>query len=150
MVNLDLTLAKNLPPLLRECWNRLNCVFMERVKDVGLTPDQFTVLRWTHSVPPNSLSQSKLSKLMSTDPNNISALVKRMEDLNLLERKISLHDKRSKIINFTDLGNLKYIKAKCIADNLEGEILDELILSERKVFFKTLNHLSENIKSKLK
>jgi DNA-binding MarR family transcriptional regulator len=142
--------SKNLPSLLRECWNRLNCIFMERVKKVGLTPDQFTVLRWTHSVPKNTLSQTKLTKLMSTDPNNISSLVKRMEELNLLERKISLHDKRSKTINFTDLGNLKFIKAKSIADNLEKEILDVLKPFERKVFIKTLNHLSENIKSKFK
>ena len=142
--------SKNLPPLFRECWNRLNCVFMERVKKVGLTPDQFTALRWTHSVPRNTLSQSKLTKLMSTDPNNISSLVKRMEELNLLERKISPHDKRSKTINFTNLGNLKFIKAKHIADNLEKEILDVLKPSERKVFNKTLNQLSENIKSKLK
>jgi len=141
--------SKNLPPLLRECWNRLNCVFMERVKEVGLTPDQFTVLRWTHSVPRNTLSQSKLSKLMSTDQNNISALVKRMENLNLLDRKISMHDKRSKTINFTELGNLKYTKAKYIADNLEREILDEMVLSERKIFFRTLSKLSENIKGKL-
>ncbi|MBT7651578.1 MAG: winged helix-turn-helix transcriptional regulator [Opitutae bacterium] len=122
---------------------------MERVKEVGLTPDQFTVLRWTHSVPRNTLSQSKLSKLMSTDQNNISALVKRMENLNLLDRKISMHDKRSKTINFTDLGNLKYTKAKCIADSLEREILDEMVLSERKIFFRTLSKLSENIKGKL-
>lgn len=122
---------------------------MERVKEVGLTPDQFTVLRWTHSVPRNTLSQSKLSKLMSTDQNNISALVKRMENLNLLDRKISLHDKRSKTINFTELGNLKYTKAKYIADNLEREILDEMVLSERKIFFRTLSKLSENIKGKL-
>ena len=122
---------------------------MERVKEVGLTPDQFTVLRWTHSVPRNTLSQSKLSKLMSTDQNNISALVKRMENLNLLDRKISLHDKRSKTINFTELGNLKYTKAKYIADNLEREILDEMVLSERKIFFRTLRKLSENIKGKL-
>ena len=122
---------------------------MERVKEVGLTPDQFTVLRWTHSVPRNTLSQSKLSKLMSTDQNNISALVKRMENLNLLDRKISMHDKRSKTINFTDLGNLKYTKAKCIADSLEREILDEMVLSERKKFFRTLSKLSENIKGKL-
>ena len=122
---------------------------MERVKEVGLTPDQFTVLRWTHSVPRNTLSQSKLSKLMSTDQNNISALVKRMENLNLLDRKISMHDKRSKTINFTELGNLKYTKAKCIADSLEREILDEMVLSERKKFFRTLSKLSENIKGKL-
>ena len=122
---------------------------MERVKEVGLTPDQFTVLRWTHSVPRNTLSQSKLSKLMSTDQNNISALVKRMENLNLLDRKISMHDKRSKTINFTELGNLKYTKAKCIADSLEREILDEMVLSERKIFFRTLSKLSENIKGKL-
>ena len=122
---------------------------MERVKEVGLTPDQFTVLRWTHSVPRNTLSQSKLSKLMSTDQNNISALVKRMENLNLLDRKISMHDKRSKTINFTELGNLKYTKAKYIADNLEREILDEMVLSERKIFFRTLRKLSENIKGKL-
>ena len=85
---------------------------MERVKKVGLTPDQFTALRWTHSVPRNTLSQSKLTKLMSTDPNNISSLVKRMEELNLLERKISPHDKRSKTINFTEFGKPQIYKSK--------------------------------------
>ena len=60
-----------------------------------------------------------------------------------------MHDKRSKTINFTDLGNLKYTKAKCIADSLEREILDEMVLSERKIFFRTLSKLSENIKGKL-
>ena len=116
---------------------------MERVKKIGLTPDQFSVLRWTHSVPKNTLSQSMLTKLMSTDPNNISSLVKRMEKLNLLERKISLHDKRSKTIHFTNLGNLKFIEAKHIADNLEKEILDVLKPSERQTYIKTLNQLSE-------
>jgi DNA-binding MarR family transcriptional regulator len=73
-----------------------------------------------------------------------------MEKLNLLERKISLHDTRSKTIHFTNLGNLKFIEAKHIADNLEKEILDVLKPSERKTFIKTLNQLSENIESELK
>jgi DNA-binding MarR family transcriptional regulator len=60
---------------------------MKRVKQVGLTPDQYTVLRWIHELPTGTVSQSQLASLMSTDANNIAGLIKRMSGLRLIDRK---------------------------------------------------------------
>ena len=70
----DYKIPKNLPPLLRECWNKLNSTFMKRVKKIGITPDQYTSLRWIHEFSDDMISQSKLAELMCTDANNIAVI----------------------------------------------------------------------------
>ena len=140
--------SKKIPPLLRESWNRLNCIFMERVKKVGLTPDQFSALRWTFSKPKNSLTQSELSALMSTDRNNISSLVKRMEVMGLIERKTLSEDQRRKIINLTPKGKIMFKKGKAIANQLENEVLSSLDANEKKRLFEALKKLASNLGEK--
>ena len=141
----DLSEYKKIPPLIRECWNRLNCVFMERVKKVGLTPDQYSVLRWTFSSYDKSLTQSELAVLMATDCNNISSLVRRMEAMGLIERNVSFGDHRKKNILLTKTGLLKFNKAKVIANRLEEELLLEIPPIERDAFLKILRKLSRSI-----
>ena len=75
----DCKIPKNLPPLLRECWNKLNSTFMKRVKTIGITPDQYTALRWIHEFSEEMVSQARLAELMCTDANNIAGIMKRME-----------------------------------------------------------------------
>lgn len=142
--------SKKIPPLLRESWNRLNCIFMERVKKVGLTPDQFSALRWTFSKPKNSLTQSELSALMSTDRNNISSLVKRMEVMGLIERKTLSEDQRRKIINLTPKGKIMFKKGKAIAHQLESEVLSSLDATEKRMLFEALKKLTSNLGEKIK
>ena len=114
--------SKSFPPLLRECWNRLNSTFMKKVKKVGLTPDQYIVLRWIHELPTGTVSQSKLASLMSTDANNIAGLIKRMSALRLIDRKKNPLDKRQNLISTTDNGSKLFRQGKRIAEKLKYKI----------------------------
>ena len=136
---------KRLPPLLRECWNKLNSTFMKRVKTVGLTPDQYIALRWLHEFPTGEISQVKLAELMFTDSNNIAGLMKRMEQLNLVRRKSNATDHRKKNIFQTELGSSLFHKGKKIAEKLESEALSCLSASEEEHFLELLTRLSERI-----
>ena len=78
--------SKTLPPLLRSCWIKLNATFQNQVAKIGLTPDQYTVLRWLNELDHETVSQKDLKRLMFTDANNIAALVKRMESSGLIKR----------------------------------------------------------------
>jgi MarR family transcriptional regulator, transcriptional regulator for hemolysin len=137
--------SKSLPPLLRECWNRLNSTFMKRVKQVGLTPDQYTVLRWIHELPTGTVSQSQLASLMSTDANNIAGLIKRMSGLRLIDRKKNPLDKRQNLIFPTDDGDKLFKKGKKIAEKLEKDSLACFTDDEKDHFLCLLEQLTIKI-----
>ena len=141
----NLNTPKNLPPLLRECWNKLNSTFMKRIKEIGITPDQYITLRWIHEFSDDMISQIKLAELMCTDANNIAGIMKRMETLRLIERKVNFLDKRQKIIFPTKKGTLLFKKGKIIAEQLENEIFSSFSLKEKNHFLMLLNQLSESI-----
>ncbi|MDG0965395.1 MAG: MarR family transcriptional regulator, partial [Opitutales bacterium] len=136
------------PPLLRECWNKLNRTFMKRVKTVGLTPDQYIALRWLHEFPMGQISQVKLAELMFTDSNNVAGLMKRMEQLNLIRRKSNATDLRKKNIFQTEFGSSLFYKGKKIADKLELEALSCLSANEKEHFLELLSQLSLQINEK--
>ena len=123
-----------LPPLLRKCWMRLNAIFQKRVAKVGLTPDQYTALRWLNELPEGDISQSTLKKLMFTDPNNIAGLMGRMEKLDLVERKTDASDRRRKLVYCTSKGKALFNEAKLIATQLEEEVLSVLTNEEKAEF----------------
>lgn len=141
----NINLQKNIPPLLRESWHGLNRTFMNRIKKVGLTPDQYTALRWLHSKPNSNFSQSKLAKLMSTDANNISDLIKRMVKRKLIKKETDLGDKRKKNIFPAPLGTEIYNRGKKIAQRLEEDALSCFTEIEQKEFKTLLHKLSTRI-----
>ena len=144
------TRSKSLPPLLRECWNKLNRAFMHRVKIIGLTPDQYIALRWVHAFPKGEISQTKLADLMSTDSNNIAGLMRRMEKLKLIWRETNSTDKRKKNIFATLFGTSQFTKGKSIAENLENEVLSCLNPKEKTHFLSLLSQLADEINSQRK
>lgn len=144
------TTTKSLPSLLRECWNKLNCTFMHRIKKFGLTPDQYIALRWIHEFPEGEISQVKLAGLMFTDSNNIAGLIKRMEEQNLIVRKANTSDLRKKFIFQSEYGSSQFKKGKKIAEQLEGEALSCFSSREKKHFLSLLKELSMTINDRRK
>ena len=59
---------KRLPLLLRHAWYNLNKTFRRRISHAGATPGQFTVLRTLHEGDAAGLTQSKLTRAMSSAP----------------------------------------------------------------------------------
>ncbi|MBP52312.1 MAG: MarR family transcriptional regulator [Opitutae bacterium] len=132
-----------LPPLLRACWIKLNSTFQKRLSELKITPDQYTVLRWLSERTKEQTTQLTLANLMFTDANNISALLKRMENLGLLSRFSNPNDKRMKIIQISTKGVEKFNQAKRVASLLEKQALSGFCEKEKLEFNMLLGRLNE-------
>ena len=92
---LDAPGRRRLPVLLRRAWYGLNQAFRRRIAGMGLTPDQFTVIRTLLEAEPDRLTQKALANAMSSDPNTIASLLERMEANGLVERRPHEKDRTS-------------------------------------------------------
>src|SRR5881275_2524553 len=85
---------RRLPILLRHAWYGLNQTFRRRIAHLGVTPDQFTVMRTLSEGGDEGLMQRDLITKMGSDPNTIASLVNRMQKAGLLERQTHEKDRR--------------------------------------------------------
>jgi len=105
---------------------------------LGLTPDQFTVLRSILEGDPEGMTQRQVTEAMSSDPNTIASLLERMERAGLLERKPHEKDRRAHRIIPLDKGINSYEQARKIAVDLQSEVLEVLPEEQREEFLKQL------------
>jgi len=128
---------RRLPLLLRRAWYGLNQAFRRRIAHVGVTPDQFTVLRTL--LETEGISQRELAQLMTSDPNTVASLLERMEKAGLVGRRMHEQDRRALRIWLKPSGKRKYEEAREIAVALQTEILNTLPEARREEF---LEHLA--------
>lgn len=136
---LDAPQRRRLPPLLRRAWYSLNQAFRRRIAHLGITPDQFTVLRTLLESDPDGPTQRELTVAMSSDPNTVASLLQRMEQAGLIARQPHETDKRAHRIRLQSLGRRRYETARALALELQGEVLSVLPESGREEF---LEHLA--------
>src|SRR6266516_3426936 len=96
---------RRLPLLLRRAWYGLNQAFRRRIAHLGVTPDQFTVMRTL--LENNGVTQRELAELMSSDPNTVASLLERMEKAGLVERQAHEKDRRAHRLRLKGLGRRK-------------------------------------------
>lgn len=123
---------RRLPPLLRRCWYGLNQAFRKRLATLGVTPNQFTVLRWLEEDDGGGIRQSDICTRMASDPNTIAALVERMSADGLVKRKVDPTDRRARLISPTTKGRRIYAKARPLAVQLQEEVLQAIPAEERE------------------
>ena len=128
---------RRLPVLLRRAWYGLNQAFRRRIAHLGMTPDQFTVLRTL--LEHDGITQRKLTELMSSDPNTVASLLERMEKANLLERQTQEKDRRANCLRLKSLAKSKYETARSLAVGLQSEILSTLPEHSREEFLENLD-----------
>ena len=128
---------RRLPPLLRRAWYGLNQAFRRRIAHLGVTPDQFTVMRTL--LETGGITQRELTQLMSSDPNTVASLLERMERAGLLERRPHEKDRRARRLHLQPAGKRKYHQAREIAVALQTELLSVLPEKKREEF---LEHLA--------
>ena len=114
---------RRLPPLLRRAWYGLNQAFRRRIAHLGLTPDQFTVLRTLLEADPRGLTQIELSRRMASDANTITSLVRRMASARLIRREPHQRDGRAIVLRVRPEGRRQYSKASAAARTLQDEVL---------------------------
>lgn len=134
---------RRLPPLLRRAWYGLNQAFRRRIAHLGITPDQFTVMRTLLEGDPCGLTQRELTQSMSSDPNTVASLLRRMEDAKLVERRPHEKDRRAHRIRLPATGRRKYEAARAIAIELQSEVLSVLPGEAREQFLENLARVAD-------
>jgi DNA-binding MarR family transcriptional regulator len=132
---------RRLPVLLRRAWYGLNQAFRRRIQHLGLTPDQFTVIR--NLLEHEGLTQRELTALMSSDPNTIASLLERMEKAGVIQRRADEKDRRAKRVRLNPLGKKTYEAARRIAVELQTEILSVLPRERSDRFLEDLNAVAD-------
>lgn len=140
-IAIDSPERRRLPLLLRRSWYGLNQAFRRRIAHLGITPDQFTVMRTL--LEHDNITQRELTRFMTSDPNTIASLLERMEKARLIERQTNERDRRANFIRLEPLGRERYEAARQIAVALQTEILAELPQRSREPFLRHLDALSE-------
>jgi DNA-binding MarR family transcriptional regulator len=133
---------KRLPVLLRRAWYGLNQTFRQRIAHLGLTPDQYIILRWLTEGDPQGLTQRTLTDLMASDPNTITSTLTRMEKSGLISRKPHEHDKRANRVKAQPAGRRAFEKARKVAMALQEQILAILPASRRDKFLDELEEIA--------
>ena len=129
---------KRLPVLLRRAWYGLNQAFRQRVAHLGITPDQFSILRWLSEGDPEGLTQRTLTDLMASDPNTITSTLSRMETAALIERLPHELDRRAHRVKMLPAGRRIFLKGRKIAMELQDLVLAVLPLERRQQFLDDL------------
>ena len=134
---------KRLPLLLRRAWYGLNQAFRRQISHAGATPDQFTALRTLNEGDSVGLTQSELTRAMSSDPNTVASLLERMENNGWIQRKPHETDGRAKRILLLPPGEKKYIELRDCAVDLQGDILMTLPEEQRNTFLEELAKVAD-------
>ena len=132
-----------LPVLLRGAWFGMNRALRIRLKHSGITTAQYTVLRCLNEN--KGLNQVKLARLISTNANNSSSLIKRLNKQGLIRKKTILNDRRNSIIEMTPTGESLFRNAEKLATSLQTDILNLLPPNSEEQLFYLLSKCSENL-----
>jgi DNA-binding MarR family transcriptional regulator len=135
---------KRLPVLLRRAWYGLNQAFRQRISHLGLTPDQFSILRWLSEGDPQGLTQRTLTDLMASDPNTITSTLSRMEKSGLITRTPHEQDKRANRVKLGPAGRRTFEKAHKLAVELQDNVLEALPPTRRARFFEELETIADS------
>lgn len=138
---LDSPERRRLPLLLRRAWYGLNQAFRRRIAHLGVTPDQFTVMRTL--LENEGITQRRLTELMSSDPNTVASLLERMEQAGLVERQAHEKDRRAHWLRLKPRGKRKYEAVREIAVAMQAEILSVLPARAREKFLQELDTVAQ-------
>ena len=134
---------KRLPVLLRRAWYGLNQAFRQRVAHLGVTPDQFSILRWLSEGDPQGLTQRAITDLMASDPNTITSTLVRMEKSGLIARQPHERDRRAHRVKLQPTGRRTFEKARKAAVELQEQVLTHLPAHRRDAFLDELAAIAD-------
>ena len=141
---------RRLPPILRRAWYSLNQAFRHRIAHLGITPDQYSILRWLQEGDARGLTQQTITDLMASDPNTITSILQRMEKAGLIERRAHESDKRARRVCVHPKGREAFAEAYEIATELQREALGAIPAARRLRFLEELELVAEACANALK
>ena len=133
------------PVSLRGCWFGLNRNFRDLLAHQSITPVQYTTLRNICEFEGPNLNQKKLSSLLSSNQNNLTAILAKLEAQGLIDRRQGKIDGRSKEIEVTPLGAEVFQETQKMALELQSDVLEVFSKDEATCLFHYLRKCSDQL-----
>lgn len=120
--------------LIRRLHQQSTQVFQARTQAAGfdLTSVQFAALDAIAEQP--GIDQASLAATISFDRATIGGVIDRLEQKGLLQREVSLHDRRARCLHLTPDGARLLAAVRPVVEGLQAEILAPLTRKERETF----------------
>src|SRR5215212_2989953 len=115
--------------------------FMEALGPVGIDPREFLLMRFVAAS--EGRSQQALAERVGIPPSRMVALVDRLEDAGLLERRPDAEDRRVRGLHLTRKGRGALERAAKIAIDYETQLCAGINREERELLIDLLQKLQE-------
>ena len=112
---------------------------MEKVKEIGLTSGQPKVLDYL--IDHDGASQKEIAKACLIEAGSLTSILNRMEEKELVERKIVNGNRRTFCIFLTDQGKKQAKAVKKIFEDLEKEWFEHFDEQEKEQFLKGMEKM---------
>jgi DNA-binding MarR family transcriptional regulator len=134
--------------LIRRLQQAAVSIFMTEVCVVGqdLTPVQFGALEMTRRYP--GLDQATLAGLIAYDRTTMGGVVDRLVQKGLVQRVVSLQDRRARELCLTEEGERLLVAAKPHVERAQAVILSGLNPQEQEQFLMLLKKATEGVNDK--
>ncbi|WAC22359.1 MarR family winged helix-turn-helix transcriptional regulator [Blastomonas sp. SL216] len=125
--------------LIRRSQQIATALFAEEVGELDLTPVQFAVLMVVVDRP--RIEAARISDLIAFDRSTLADVLDRLARRKLIERTVSLTDKRAKAVVATPEGIALFERALPAVRRVQQRILEPLSTAERKAYVAMLTKL---------
>ena len=115
------------------------------LKPYALTLEQFHLLK--HMSSDSGMSQRELGELVIKSPANITRILDRLEQKNLILRRSNPEDRRATHVFLTDQGSRLIEEVFAIFESFSSQLTQDTTDNEQQVTQKVLNTIARNIKS---
>lgn len=122
----------------------LKYIKKENIKNISHV--QAEILRYLYVNRDNTVYQSDIEKEADIRRSTVSGILKTMEKNGLIKRIDSKKDTRKKEVTLTNLSVKRHNEMNIKVKNFEKELLNGISLEEKKVFFKVIDKLADNLK----
>jgi DNA-binding MarR family transcriptional regulator len=115
--------------LLRRAHVRASAAFKAALAPLGIEPRHFAVL---HELAGAPHSQRRLVDLVGTDKSAMVRLVDDLERAGLVNRQVSIQDRRAQVITLTDKGTTTLRAAQQCATDVTTDLTEHMPTADRQ------------------
>lgn len=126
--------------------NRKILKYLKKENIKNISHVQAEILRYLYVNRDNTVYQSDIEKEADIRRSTVSGILKTMEKNGLIKRIDSKKDTRKKEVALTNLSVKRHNEMNIKVKKFEKELLNGISLEEKKVFFKVIDKLADNLK----
>jgi DNA-binding MarR family transcriptional regulator len=111
-------------------WRATHTQTAAALQSIGLTPPLFAVLNYLQAH--DGAIQQQIGSAMGIDPSTMVSLVDQLEGAGLANRRPHPQDRRAREVLITQKGRQTLTRARELAEEVEGDVLQGLSAGERR------------------